>query len=133
MSDDLVKRLQANGDVLRHIEAQAAEIAHLRAERDNAMGYLSRLLKALHPTIEPLPDLLGVCTQVDNVQAGQREEIARLHAALAAAQVTALKKAADIARQFAQSEGWSGASALRLRNCIIAEAAVYAKTGAKNE
>lgn len=60
-------------------------------------------------------------------------EIAHLRAAIATAQVTALKKAADIARQFAQSEGWSGASALRLRNCIIAEAAVYAKTGAKNE
>jgi hypothetical protein len=84
MSDDVVKRLQANGDVLRHIEAQAAEITRLRAE-------------------------------------------------LATAQVEALKKAAEIARQFAQSEGWSGTSALRLRNCIIAEAAIYTKTGGKDE
>lgn len=31
MSDDLVKRLQTHGDVLRYIEAQTAEIARLRA------------------------------------------------------------------------------------------------------
>jgi hypothetical protein len=63
----------------------------------------------------------------------QAAEITRLRAALATAQVEALKKAAEIARQFAQSEGWSGTSALRLRNCIIAEAAIYTKTGGKNE
>ena len=32
--DDLVKRLQADGDVLRHIETQAAEIARLGAACD---------------------------------------------------------------------------------------------------
>ena len=31
MSDDLVRRLQTSGDVLRHIEAQAARIAELEA------------------------------------------------------------------------------------------------------
>lgn len=31
MSDDLVRRLQTNGDVLRHIEAQAVRIAALEA------------------------------------------------------------------------------------------------------
>lgn len=60
-------------------------------------------------------------------------EITRLRAALTTAQVEAFKKAAEIARQFAQSEGWSGTSALRLRNCIIAEASIYTKTGGKDE
>ena len=31
MSDNLVKRLQENGDLLRHVEAQAARIAKLEA------------------------------------------------------------------------------------------------------
>jgi len=50
--------------------------------RDKAQGYLSRCLLALYPNIEPLPDLLGVCTQIDNVLAGQQAENARLRAAL---------------------------------------------------
>ena len=60
-------------------------------------------------------------------------EITRLRAALATAQVDAFQKAAEIARQFAQSEGWSGTSALRLRNCIIAESAIYTKAEEKDE
>lgn len=50
--------------------------------RDKAQGYLSRCLQALYPNIEPLPDLLGVCTQIDNVLAGQQAEIEKLRAAL---------------------------------------------------
>ena len=49
---------------------------------DKAQGYLSRCLKALYPNVKPLPDLLGVCTQIDNVLAGQQAEIERLRAAL---------------------------------------------------
>lgn len=73
----------------------------------------------------------------EGIKIGKAEaaaEITRLRAALAAAaQVEAFKRAAEIARQYAQSEGWSGTSALRLRNCIIAEAAIYTKTGGKDE
>jgi len=47
---------------------------------DKAQGYLSRCLLALYPNIEILPDLLGVCTQIDNVLAGQQAENARLRA-----------------------------------------------------
>ena len=50
--------------------------------RDKAQGYLSRCLQALYPKIEILPDLLGVCTQIDNVLAGQQAEIEKLRAAL---------------------------------------------------
>jgi len=49
---------------------------------DKAQGYLSRCLQALYPKIEILPDLLGVCTQIDNVLAGQQAENARLREAL---------------------------------------------------
>ena len=47
---------------------------------DKAHGYLSRCLQALYPKIEILPDLLGVCTQIDNVLAGQQAEIEKLQA-----------------------------------------------------
>jgi hypothetical protein len=50
--------------------------------RDKARGYLSRYLQALYPNIEPLADLLGVCTQIDNVLAGQQAEIEKLRVAL---------------------------------------------------
>lgn len=50
--------------------------------RDKAHGYLSRCLQALYPKIEILPDLLGVCTQIDNVLAGQQAEIKKLREAL---------------------------------------------------
>ncbi len=35
-------------------------------------GYLARLFKHLAPQCEPLPDLLGLCTQIDNLIAGYR-------------------------------------------------------------
>jgi len=60
----------------------AAEIERLRAERDEARAYLSRLLQIRHPTVEPLPDLLGVCTQIDNALAGLLAERDRLREAL---------------------------------------------------
>jgi hypothetical protein len=60
----------------------SAALRSLAAERDKAQGYLSRCLQALYPNIEPLPDLLGVCTQIDNVLAGQKAENARLREAL---------------------------------------------------
>jgi hypothetical protein len=57
--------------------SQAAELTVLfigmkatEAERDEARAYLSRLLQIKHPTVEPLPDLHGVCTQIDNSLAG---------------------------------------------------------------
>lgn len=41
---------------------------------ESAHGYLSRMFKGYAPQCEPLPDLLGVCTQVDNLIAGMRPE-----------------------------------------------------------
>jgi hypothetical protein len=60
----------------------ADEIERLRAERDEARAYLSRLLQIRHPTVEPLPDLLGVCTQIDNALAGLLAERDRLREAV---------------------------------------------------
>ena len=64
------------------LRSLAAERDALRAERDKAQGYLSRCLQALYPNIEPLPDLLGVCTQIDHVLAGQHAEITLMLEAL---------------------------------------------------
>lgn len=39
-------------------------------EQDEATHYLARLLTGLYPECEPLPSLIGVCTQIDNILAG---------------------------------------------------------------
>jgi hypothetical protein len=36
----------------------------------DAWVYLSNVLKAVAPEVEPLPDLMGLCTQIDNLIAG---------------------------------------------------------------
>lgn len=41
-------------------------------ERDAAYGYLRRVFEHVAPQCTPLPDLMGICTQVDNVLAGAR-------------------------------------------------------------
>jgi len=64
------------------IRSLAAERDALVEERDKAHGYFSRCLRDLNSNIEPLPDLLGVCTQIDNALAGQKAENARLREAL---------------------------------------------------
>lgn len=55
-----------------------SEIAY--AERDAAHGYLSRLIQTLHPEVQPLPDLMGTCTQIDNIAAGLRADLAAARA-----------------------------------------------------
>ena len=91
MSDDLVARLMAipTYDDIKEavdlIDSQQERIEAQAAAIDDVRGYLSRLLQSLHPTIELLPTMLGVCTQIDNVLAGQKEEITRLRAALVTA------------------------------------------------
>ena len=42
MSDNLVKRLQENGDLLRHVEAQAARIAELEAALEDMAKHVWR-------------------------------------------------------------------------------------------
>lgn len=37
-----------------------------------AYGYLSRLFKSCAPQCEPFDDLIGLCTQIDNLIAGYR-------------------------------------------------------------
>lgn len=41
-------------------------------EGHEAYGYLSRLLTSYAPQCEPLPDLMGLCTQIDNLLTGLR-------------------------------------------------------------
>jgi len=68
---DIVERLRDPTPRWTDIMDDAAdEIERLRVERDEARAYFSRLLQIKHPTVEPLPDLLGVCTQIDNALAG---------------------------------------------------------------
>lgn len=101
MSDDLASWLRSQVDddetlaesdydimiSARKVRDAATEIARLRDVSDEVKGYLSRMLQTLHPSIDLLPTVLGVCTQIDHVLAGQREEIARLRAALATARM----------------------------------------------
>lgn len=50
----------------------ARALPALPSEAEQAYGYLSRLFKEVAPQCEPLPNLLGVCTQIDNYIAGLR-------------------------------------------------------------
>ena len=46
-----------------------------RDEAEKARAYLIRnVIVPLHPTCVPLPDLMGICTQVDNITAGLKAE-----------------------------------------------------------
>jgi hypothetical protein len=56
--------------------------ALFNTERYKVQSYLSRCLQTLYPNIEPLPDLLGVCTQIDNALTGQQAEITLMLEAL---------------------------------------------------
>lgn len=107
--DDDETLVESDYDIMisaRKVRDASAEIARLREERDKVMGYLSRLLKALYPTVDLLPDLLGVCTQIDHVLAGQREEITRLRAALATARREGMEEAAQMMIDLRQEPIW---------------------------
>lgn len=55
------------------------------AEVEQAHSYLARLLQNTHPQCEPLPDLWGLCTQIDNMVTEipkLRAEVERLRGAL---------------------------------------------------
>jgi hypothetical protein len=63
----------------------------LTKERDEAYGYLSRLFVALAPQCTPLPNLLGVCTQIDNWSVGAKDkeaELARIRGRLTVEQLS---------------------------------------------
>jgi len=52
---------------------------------EQAHSYLARLLQNTHPQCEPLPDLWGLCTQIDNMVTEipkLRAEVERLRGAL---------------------------------------------------
>lgn len=76
--------LAAAEPVLR--EMWGANYDAIHADNDRAHAYLTRnVLLPLYPNIEPLPNLLGVCTQVDNISTEittLRAENARLRDAL---------------------------------------------------
>lgn len=57
-------------DVAR--EAPADGVSPQPDEATQAHGYLSRLLVHAAPQCEPFPDLLGLCTQIDNLLTGYR-------------------------------------------------------------
>jgi hypothetical protein len=56
--------------------------ALFNTERYKVHSYLSRCLQTLYQNIKLSPDLLGVCTQIDHVLGGQRDENARLREAI---------------------------------------------------
>lgn len=66
-----------------------------------AHAYLSRLLTHLHPQCEPLPDLMGLCTQIDNALT----EIKTLRAALAEVVRVAVEKEREACAFLAEKSG----------------------------
>jgi hypothetical protein len=67
-------------DAIRALPLPAPDaLARVRAEaQEPARRYLiNAIIKPLHPDLEPLPDLIGVCTQVDNIIVGVRAEAMR--------------------------------------------------------
>lgn len=52
------------------IDRLRAQVTALEQERDEAHSYLSRVFVGRAPQCEPLPDMLGVCTQIDNLLTG---------------------------------------------------------------
>ena len=65
--DKLVSAASKIYDLKEENKKQAAEIA-------DALGYAQRLFKAVAPRCEPLVNILGVLTQIDNFIAGQIAE-----------------------------------------------------------
>jgi uncharacterized protein with von Willebrand factor type A (vWA) domain len=63
-SNDERARLRACANALDPLIPQ---IAALEQQRAQAHEYLSRLLTHYAPQCEPLSDLLGVCSQIDNL------------------------------------------------------------------
>lgn len=64
-----------------HWQARAEQAER---ERDEARDYLARLFVAYAPECIPLPGLLGVCTQIDNLLVGFRDCRAALRAVVEA-------------------------------------------------
>lgn len=53
--------------------------ARVQKEVAEAHAYLAGVLKTVAPQCQPLPDLLGLCTQIDNYIAGTRSDAQWLH------------------------------------------------------
>jgi hypothetical protein len=62
-----------------------AALRKVRAEIDQAIQCLTTVFKAAAPQCEPFGRLLNLCTQIDNLIAGQRIEIERLRVVAEAA------------------------------------------------
>lgn len=78
------------------LRALLARAERAEKERDEARSYLAALMLTYHPEVEPLPDLKGVCTQIDNAMSGmwQKREAARregMRAAASAGKAAALQ------------------------------------------
>jgi hypothetical protein len=71
--------------VIAALDALPADPDPAPAEVEQAHSYLARLLQNTHPQCEPLPDLWGLCTQIDNMVTEipkLRAEVKRLREAL---------------------------------------------------
>jgi hypothetical protein len=68
-----IERLNAwRGEILAVMDALSTPPPAPTDEAAQAYGYLSRLFTHCAPKCEPLPDLMGVCTQIDNLIVGMR-------------------------------------------------------------
>lgn len=62
-----------DGQCSRCGERDGTHAVECRSQAAQAYGYLSRLFKHCAPQCEPLPDLIGICTQIDNLIVGLRQ------------------------------------------------------------
>ena len=109
-AEDRIGALEAENTKLREDIGYWNETAdRLEAENAEAYGYLKRLFQHMAPQCTPLPDLLGVCTQVDNAIAGLKIDLAKFTAANAKPEpktfpAGALKPSKDDRRRMGPSE-----------------------------
>lgn len=82
-------------EVCNQADALDAELTRLRNLERQAYGYLSRVFLAINPQCILLPNLMGLCAQIDN----SMTEITKLRAQLADARNDALEEAAKVCEQ----------------------------------
>ena len=70
----LGEKLEADVHAIMRKALDIPQGATLDKQEREARGYLSRLLAHYAPELEPLPDLLGLCTQIDTVLVWLREQ-----------------------------------------------------------
>lgn len=85
-----------------YVDAESKRLKETRERVVEASGYLGRLLLAIHPQIQLLPDLIGRCTQIDNAFTGEKEAREKLAAFVSEHTDTINKERDELRRQLTE-------------------------------